>query len=90
MTRSITIVPVLNGYVAEVACQRLAFTSKSHLLSELGRYLDAPEQVEKEYRRGALNRFEERQQLQEAGMSLANPPQCTSAEQAPPMKEPRH
>lgn len=55
MIRNITISPVLNGFNVKVGCQSLVFTSTSHMLSELDRYLNSPESVEKEYLKDSLN-----------------------------------
>lgn len=45
--RPISIRPVLNGYVAQVGCQEVAFTSMIDLINNLTDYLDDPKGVEK-------------------------------------------
>jgi hypothetical protein len=45
----ITINSVLNGFVVNVGCQTVVFESKDKMFSEIGRYLDNPEAVIKEY-----------------------------------------
>jgi hypothetical protein len=47
--RNIAINKVLNGYVVTCGCKLVVFTSKDVMLSEIGRYFDNPQQVEKEY-----------------------------------------
>jgi len=54
--RSITINPVLNGYVCQVGCQTVTFTTRSIMLMELDRYLDNPRKVEEEYLKNSINR----------------------------------
>ncbi len=54
--RSITINPVLNGYICQVGCQTVVFTSRQVLLQELGRYLENPRLVEEEYLKSSINR----------------------------------
>lgn len=56
MSYKIAIEPVLNGFIARVGCQTLAYQSASSLLADLGRYLDNPHATEKEFRAHALNR----------------------------------
>lgn len=40
---------VLNGYIVEVGCKTVVFTSKAELLKELSRFLDDKNAVAKEY-----------------------------------------
>jgi len=47
MLRNITIKPVLNGFVAQVGCQQLAYTSVDKLVLDVGAYLRDPEATEK-------------------------------------------
>ncbi|MFZ4536922.1 hypothetical protein [Propionivibrio sp.] len=47
MLRNITITPVLNGFVAQVGCQQLAYTSVDKLVLDVGAYLRDPEATEK-------------------------------------------
>lgn len=47
--RSITIVPVLNGFIVEVGCQRLVFPDAKTLSIELERYYRNPAAVEKHF-----------------------------------------
>jgi hypothetical protein len=54
--REITIRPVMNGYVVRVGCQELAFScGPQTLASELAKYLEDPEGVEKQYWKEALH-----------------------------------
>lgn len=46
MLRRITIAPCLNGFIVEVGCQTLAYTSPDKLLTDLGHYLRNPEETE--------------------------------------------
>lgn len=57
MTREIRIVPVLNGYICEVECQRIVFQSRNDLVTALNRYYTNPEEVEKEYTANAVNKM---------------------------------
>lgn len=56
--RQIMITPVLNGFIAEVGCQRVVFESRGKLLEELRRYLNDPCEVEKVYISQAVNPME--------------------------------
>lgn len=47
MLREINIRPVLNGFVAQIGCQSLAYTSVDKLVLDLGAYLRDPEETEK-------------------------------------------
>ncbi len=47
--RPISINAVDNGYIVHVGCKTLVTTSRKELLSELARYFENPEKVEKEY-----------------------------------------
>ena len=47
--KDIQIIPALNGFIVHIGCQRVVFETKEKMLSELSRYLDNREAVEKEY-----------------------------------------
>ncbi len=53
--RTLTIMPVLNGFVVKVDCQTVVFESRKALLSALTRYYDDPTGVEKEYLAARVN-----------------------------------
>jgi hypothetical protein len=57
MTREITIVPVLNGYICNVGCQRVVFQDRKAMLSEIGEYLQHPDKTEKRYQDTAVNKM---------------------------------
>ena len=48
-TRNVNISKVLNGYTVVVGCKIVVFEKQEVMLKEIGRYLDNPQQVEKEY-----------------------------------------
>ncbi len=54
--RKITITPVLNGWVIKVGCSEVVSTDKNAMLRELGRYIDDPDKIEKEYVGNAVNK----------------------------------
>ena len=54
--RRITIEGVLNGWVITVGCSTLVSEDKDKMLSEIGRYIDDPEAVEKQYLITAKNK----------------------------------
>lgn len=54
--RTITIKPVLNGYVVNVGCQNLAFTSREDLLNNLKSYLSDPDKTEKAFLHGCMHK----------------------------------
>lgn len=56
MIREIQIRAALNGFVVNVGCQTLVFTSKSDLLSQLTEYLNNPKDTEKNFVATACNR----------------------------------
>jgi hypothetical protein len=47
--------PVLNGWIVHVGCKRVVFTNKKEMLKEIGRYLDNPQKVDKEYQEKSVN-----------------------------------
>lgn len=47
--KTITICRQLNGFVVVVGCRNVVFESQEKMLKEIGRYLDDPQKVEKEY-----------------------------------------
>lgn len=47
--REVTIRKKLNGFEVSVGCQSLVFNDKSVMIAELSRYIDNPNQIEKEY-----------------------------------------
>lgn len=53
--RDLSIRAVLNGYIVSVGCQIVVFESRTKLLTELGRYLEDPDKVEKEYLVDSIN-----------------------------------
>ncbi len=55
MIRNITITPALNGYIVQVGCKTIVFSSKNQLLLDLKSYLDDPRLVERNYLRDAIN-----------------------------------
>lgn len=55
MTREITILPVLNGYICRVGCQTVCFTDRQRLLMELDHYYRDPEGTEKRFLAEAIN-----------------------------------
>lgn len=54
--KPINIEPALNGFICQVGCQRVVFTSRVEMLRELDKYLLHPDEVEKEYRQNAIHR----------------------------------
>ena len=70
MTREIIIKPVLNGYVCDVGCQRVVFTDKQTMLTQLSEYLDKPEEVEKRFIERAVNK------MPDVPMPCAPPSDC--------------
>lgn len=55
MLRNVKIVPVLNGWVVEVGCQKVVFNNIGTMLEEIRKYLTDPEEIEKTYRKSAVN-----------------------------------
>lgn len=47
MIRRISIDPILNGFIVNVNCQTLAYTSIDKLIFDLNQYLRKPEETEK-------------------------------------------
>jgi len=47
MLREIHISPVLNGFIVQAGCQKLAYTSIDKLILDLGAYFRDPEKTEK-------------------------------------------
>jgi hypothetical protein len=47
--RSLSIQKVINGYTVVVGCRIVVFEKQEVMLKEIGRYLDNPAEVEKEY-----------------------------------------
>jgi hypothetical protein len=55
MIRAITITPVLNGFIVEVGCQKVVFTSLTALGHDVVRYYTDSRKIEEEYRKNAVN-----------------------------------
>ncbi len=53
--KEVRIEPVLNGWIVRVGCACVVALSKEAMLSEIGRYIDDPEAVTKEYAANAVN-----------------------------------
>jgi hypothetical protein len=53
--KRIVIDPVLNGFLVTVGCSQVVSMDIDHLCSELKRYWQNPERVEKEYMTSAIN-----------------------------------
>lgn len=66
MTRTISIRPVLNGFVCHVGCQEVTFTDKQTMLNQLSEYYDNPKAVEKRFLERAVNKLQ--QQIPEPTM----------------------
>jgi hypothetical protein len=47
MIRDLRIEPILNGFIVQAGCQRLAYTSVDELITDIGSYLREPEATEK-------------------------------------------
>jgi len=47
MLRTISINPVLNGFIVQCGCQQLAYTSIDEMIDDLGSYYRNPEETEK-------------------------------------------
>ena len=54
--RNIKVVPLLNGFLVEIGCQNVVFTSIQDLLRAIGRYYADPAGVSKEFVDNALNK----------------------------------
>ncbi len=53
--RSVIIEPALNGWIVRIGCATMVALFKEGMLSEIGRYIDDPKGVEKEYATNAVN-----------------------------------
>ena len=78
MIREITITPVLNGFVCKVGCQKVVFQSASELARAVERYYKNPEETEKEFLAGAVNK------MNDGPCCVAEPPseRITAGEEA--------
>lgn len=56
MVRSLTIKPVLNGWIVEAGCQTLVYANLHELSADLVRYYSDPDAVEKEFIAKAKNK----------------------------------
>lgn len=74
MIRSLEIRPVLNGFVVQVGCQVVVFTSREALLKGLAEYLENPEEVEMRYSTTALNAGILLRGVEETQMTQVPPP----------------
>ena len=54
--RNVLIKPVLNGFIVEVGCHTVVFTSVEDLINNLGKYQEDPRGVEKFYLKNAVNK----------------------------------
>ena len=55
MLRTIKINAVLNGFVVDVGCQKLVYTSVDSLLQDLKDYLTNPKEVEARFIKDSIN-----------------------------------
>lgn len=55
--KSMTIRPVLNGFIVTVGCQTVVVTSTTRLAREIERYYNCPKEVEEEYLKDAVNKY---------------------------------
>lgn len=55
MIRSFHVRPVLNGYIVDIGCQQVVFTSISSLITAIESYLSNPERVENDWLKNSLN-----------------------------------
>lgn len=46
---------VTNGWIVEIGCKTFVSTDKKEMLKQIGRYIDEPEKVEKEFVANAVN-----------------------------------
>lgn len=74
MTREILITPVLNGYLCNVGCQKVVFTSAESLAAELVKYYLNPEAVEKDWILRRLNQTMDRPEVAEPTYNRPPPP----------------
>lgn len=58
--RTVTIQPVLNGFIVQVGCQTLVYQNIEFLARDLVEYQKDPERVEVLFRRAAINKTLER------------------------------
>lgn len=54
--KEVRIEPVLNGWIVRIGCATIVALSKEVMLSEIGRYIDDPKAVEREYSANAVNK----------------------------------
>ncbi len=54
--KTVTIKPVLNGWIVKVGCQTVVFEKLNTMLDELRRYIEYPEETEKRYEKNAVNK----------------------------------
>lgn len=57
--KQIKIKPANNGWIVDIGCQTFVSEDKDKMLKEIGRYIDNPTEVEKEYMKNPKNRSEE-------------------------------
>lgn len=55
MIRPFTVVPVLNGYIVQVECQQLVFSTRDALLNAIGEYIVNPAAMEKHWLEKSIN-----------------------------------
>lgn len=56
--QEIRIKPAVNGWIIGIGCSTFVAVDKEHMLDEIGRYIDNPKDVEKEYMENAKNKDE--------------------------------
>lgn len=54
--KEIKIKPANNGWIVEIGCQTFVAENKEKMLNEIGRYIDKPDEVEKEYTENPKNK----------------------------------
>ena len=53
---NIKIEPAINGWIVNIGCSTFVAEDKDTMLKEIGRYIDSPREVEKEYMDKAKNK----------------------------------
>jgi hypothetical protein len=90
MLRTLNIEPVLNGFIVQCGCQRLAYTNIDELISDLGSYLREPEATEKRIlkdkginRKHTLGDTAEQMPAPQVGAGYIARADCAQAEPSP-------
>lgn len=87
--KEVRIEPVLNGWIVRIGCASVVALNKEAMLSEIGRYIDDPGGVTKEYAANAVNQgtYQPDEEPRPSGQDRVYPAESTELDAAEDVPE---